>query len=293
MAADPLPYHCPTFKADFLLPPCTGKMAQIKRLQAKFPEAWLGPLDHCRVCKGAQLVTRELPDQATGKTYFIIEDPPEEKLPQELPNALGEKLPQELEECMSISLSEKINVQPTVKVVPPRCPKHPGEPQIAATGKRAGQYLGACLVCMQERGAGRKPKDNLTPAVARDLVVAPKPAAPAPDPPATRIPELAHDLKVNPAHPCKNHPYRESVIDSLGRNTRYCSECHQERGRRSGKMSQEHGKTGDPVSIPLNQGKYAELKIWLEEQAAENERSLNQEIMFRLKMSMRGANPLG
>ena len=73
----------------------------------------------------------------------------------------------------------------------------------------------------------------------------------------------------------------------------FCVECISERGRKSGEMVQARGLTGAPVSIPLNQGKYQELKSWLEREAEENERSLQQEIMFRLKRAMRKADVLG
>ena len=47
------------------------------------------------------------------------------------------------------------------------------------------------------------------------------------------------------------------------------------------------GLSGPPVAIPLNQPEYRELKIWLEEQAKEYERTLHKEIMYRLKLAMR------
>ena len=85
-----LPYHCPEFKLDALLPPCKAKLAQIKTLRSKFPDAWLGPLEHCLGCKGEKLVTRET-----------------------------------METCMSNSQADKINVQPTVEATPPRRPLDP------------------------------------------------------------------------------------------------------------------------------------------------------------------------
>lgn len=92
---------------------------------------------------------------------------------------------------------------------------------------------------------------------------------------------------------CKEHPDQPSVIDRLGRDTRYCRECHQARGRASGMLAQKKGLTGPPVAIPLNQEKYAGLKKWLQEQAEDNERSLNQEIMFRLKQARAMAEKAG
>jgi hypothetical protein len=68
-----------------------------------------------------------------------------------------------------------------------------------------------------------------------------------------------------------------------------CNECLSDRGRASGIRGQYSGKTGPPVSIPLNQERFAEIKTWLEESAKEYERTMNEEIMFRLKMAMRQA----
>ena len=99
-----LPYHCPEFKLDALLPPCKAKLAQIKTLRSKFPDAWLGPLEHCLGCKGEKLVVRELPAVATVKQDLTV---------------------QEEEKCMSNAQAEKINVQPTVEATPPRRPLDP------------------------------------------------------------------------------------------------------------------------------------------------------------------------
>lgn len=90
-----------------------------------------------------------------------------------------------------------------------------------------------------------------------------------------------------PQFPCKKHPERESIVDKLGRPMGLCKECLSERGRASGLKGQYSGRTGPPVSIPLNQERFAEIKTWLEESAKENERTMNEEIMYRLKMAMR------
>jgi hypothetical protein len=76
-------------------------------------------------------------------------------------------------------------------------------------------------------------------------------------------------------------------IDRLGRSMGMCETCLSARGRRSGLENTRLGKTSPPVAIPLNQAEYAELKEWLEEQAKEYERTLQREIMYRLKMAMR------
>ncbi len=106
-------------------------------------------------------------------------------------------------------------------------------------------------------------------------------------PEALPLPMITDIADIQTLHTCKKHLERPAKIDRLGRSMGLCEECLSERGRASGIKGQYARLTGPPVSIPLNQGKYAELKAWLEKQAAENERTLTQEIMYRLKMIMR------
>lgn len=68
---------------------------------------------------------------------------------------------------------------------------------------------------------------------------------------------------------------------------RLCPECISERGRKSAERNRELGVTNAPFSIPLNTGKWAELKEWLAEQAEEYNRTLTEEVMYRLKIAMR------
>jgi hypothetical protein len=101
------------------------------------------------------------------------------------------------------------------------------------------------------------------------------------------------DKNLRPAIPempipaCKNHPEAPSKIDKLGRPMGLCVACLSARGRRHGRINREAGKIAPPVAIPLNLPKYRELLEWLTEQAEENERSLHQEIMYRLKLARR------
>lgn len=201
----------------------------------------------------------------------------------------------------------------------PRCPKHPQEPQVAcsSTSKRAGQFMGACKICIAERRLNWKPAAaKMTPAVARDLGLkaAPPPSASKGDNTAgvvkfkdaaeavrvlgkDKLPELGQDepegrplYAAGPKPSCNNHPDRPAKIDRLGRSMALCDECLSIRGRKAGIDNHKRGLTSPPVSIPLNQAKYAELRTWLDIQAEENERSLQNEIMFRLKLAMREAS---
>jgi|WetSurMetagenome_2_1015567.scaffolds.fasta_scaffold46588_3 hypothetical protein len=293
-----LPYHCAKLHLDTMRPPCEAKIVQAEALMAKSPNAMIGALEHCLNCKGQNLQVR----------------PAKEQQMEPMPSPMA----------ADITPIRRENEPPVAAA--PRCPKHPAEPQVACgpDSKRAGQYLGACKICMAERRTGREKKldtKQMTPAVARDFGVAPvvmralppdkiaagraavtrmvesrdkaREAARQSSEPVAPEATVKDNLTVQLPPPdlaCKNHPDRLAKIDSLGRNMRICNECMAERGQRSAQANRDSGVTGAPFFIPLNAGKWAELKSWLEEQAGENERTLQQEIMFRLKLAMRADN---
>jgi hypothetical protein len=310
-----LPYHCPRLSnGNFLRSPCAGKIAEAEERRAKFPQALLGALEHCLNCRGKDLVEREAP---------VI--PPDEKNRTITVSAIEEAIP--LDERKSESKLNDIpltakegvmeytgDIRPEVTmgaqfVGPPQCPKHPQEPQVQCgpDSKRAGQFMGVCKICMAERRLGRKKgkaKEKMTPAVARDIgkgrqtsmkgAVVFKDEAEAErvlgPGKITVVHALDSKATVSPVPPesaCKKHPDRLAQIDALGRNMRLCPECLAERGRKSAEKNREQGLTGAPFNIPLNAGKWAELKEWLSREAEENERTLRQEVMYRLKRVMR------
>ena len=133
-------------------------------------------------------------------------------------------------------------------------------------------------------------REQMSAAVARDLKKR-GPETKAQDPetkeptPETMLPDDCPGKAglTAPVLTCKNHPDRPVKFDSLNRSMGLCQECVTKRGRESGRMSNKHGATAPPFYIPLNQAKYADLKGWLIAQAAENERTLQQQIMFSLK----------
>lgn len=95
---------------------------------------------------------------------------------------------------------------------------------------------------------------------------------------------------------CKHHP---DTPDH--KNTGLCLNCLGERAAANSRNRKGRKTSTGETPVPpdnnwvpvcknhLRQAKYAELKVWLEEQAKENERTLNQEIMYRLKLAMREA----
>ena len=265
-----LPYHCPTLKGDFLHSPCGRQVAAAQERRQKFPQAVMPyGLEQCLRCQGKDLVSREVRKDMKSVAEF--------KSVAEAERVLGPG-----------------KVSAAAAATAPPCPRHPDEPQIACkkTSKRAGQYMGACLICMADRRAGKPLKDKMTPAVRRDFRKngardqgageglrtageTPAPLMPAPTGP------------VPPEPRCSEHPERPAVIDIMGRNMGKCKECLSARGREGGLKSQERKATAQPFFISLNQGKYAELKVWLEETAEDNERTLPQQIMFLLRQARR------
>lgn len=139
-----LPYHCPRLhKAYFLRSPCAGKVAEAEALRTKFPQALLGPLEHCLNCQGKDLIERQAPGvEYTGDirpevTREIVTFPLEAQNGARKSNEITEGAPL-LEEIMedkssSNPLSQKeapMAQAETIKTTPPvppelACKKHP------------------------------------------------------------------------------------------------------------------------------------------------------------------------
>jgi hypothetical protein len=119
---DLLTHRCPRLNARFNGPgPCERNQERAKALEAKGIK-WLGPLEHCRECKGKELE----------------EIAPEGKDPQ-----AGAPTPPEAYATMADGVF---------------CARHPEERQIVIEkeGPRQGQVMGACRKCLQERKLGRR-----------------------------------------------------------------------------------------------------------------------------------------
>jgi hypothetical protein len=152
-----LPYHCPRLRCDYLRSPCAKMIEAAAEKWAVFPRAMLEFKDHCLECRGQELVRREGAKGAGVQSA------------QEDTDMRGVVAFKDEAEARRVLGPDKI---PAVSEAP-CCPRHPNELQVACseTGKRAGQFMGACKVCMAERRVGRKPKgtEKMTPAVLLDL----------------------------------------------------------------------------------------------------------------------------
>lgn len=204
-----LPYHCPRLhNGNFLRSPCAGKVAEAQARRAKFPQALLGALEHCLDCQGRDLVVRAAPEGGKGVEVGRPGQPAGDKLssssdhggtpslkvnkiPPNPPLVKGGKKAGTAQEDRGMGTAVKFKDQEEAERVlgagtvpkedpdPPKCPKHPGEPQIACNpeGKRAGQYMGKCRVCQDElvkkmnaaKASKKITRGKMTPAVARDL----------------------------------------------------------------------------------------------------------------------------
>lgn len=177
----PLPYHCDQLAGDYLRMPCENNLVKAREYREKFPKSLLPyPLDYCEKCQGKELVTRKA---QIAKYTGDIRPEVTREISTIRENQSGQK-----EEAMA-EAERVLGPGKLTAVEVPRCPNHPEEPQVACgpNTKRAGQYLGSCKVCMVERGAKRiKVKDEMSPAVARDLAKKSVPVKPvcqiSPDP---------------------------------------------------------------------------------------------------------------
>lgn len=353
-----LPYRCDKLCSEFLRRPCEKNLARVKAMREKFPEAWIGPLEHCLTCRGLDLITREAPvSHFEGKTELQARIPgrlvapplPDNSQdfdkvspldPKEAPRE--EPFKEEREMAGVVVFKNEAEAErvlgpgkltgmagetasgpegsqagtpatlgrpaPLGTPAPPTAPaptkgqfcKH--HPEVESHKNKHGSYTGLCRPCMAARAAAnsrnrgrKKDKGKMTPAVARDLGKKQKPGlSPVTLPEGSQAGTPAPLTAAGSSVPtCKNHPEVPAKIDSLGRSMGLCPACLTARGRASGTKNTALGLTSAPVAIPLNQAKYAEIRQWLGEQAAENERTLLQEIMYRLKLAMRAGTVWG
>lgn len=293
---DLLPYHCAKLRGDFLREPCSSNLVKAREHRAKFPQALLGPLEHCLGCEGRELVVREVPlteTVSTGESTMQQLSPEKiartRKMVQGMVERYGTESARQEEQAMGGVVkfrdeaelgAGKFQADPA-----PRCPKHPEEPQIACKGARAGQYLGACQVCMQERRVGRKGKEKMTPAVVRDLGIWTKPAPPYPlqPAPAPAPAPAVHGGEVTPARPmCLTHnlPIK---FNAKGISMGGCEECRREIAAMGG-----HKAKIQLAANPLERvfaGYEAEL-AWLLQLAAEQLRTPAAQLVFLLRQTM-------
>lgn len=253
-----LPYHCPRLRADYLQRPCEKNIARVKALLAASKRGWargeqvhLGPLEHCRECRGVELVIRKPEEIMSGQGAGPVSQPENQA-------AAGE-----VKYCKNC-------------------------PTVEAHKNKNEHSMGLCLACLRKRAAensrnrGRKgaaaaPRRETKTNGEAERCLGPE-----------RLKDLLgaeHDEVPR----CKNCPDKPAVIDRLGQNMGFCKDCLAARGRRMGMLAHQKGDTAAPCYIPMGAAEYADIKAWLEEDAKEFERTLQKSIMYHLKIAHRRA----
>jgi len=294
-----LPYHCPIFKTDHLLEPCQKNLARVKALKANHKP--LGPLERCAECKGKMLETRPrtviegLPaPESWVEERFMNPDPPEYVRPEqkgwephpELTTApLFLKDAKKEPEMRQLSPEKIAKVRKVVQGMAERYkrykkePKRPELPQLSPEKEETYHRI----MAKQEEILPELPKTEDISEIDPHFTGEMSTEEYIRDMRGPKKEEIVQEaVKIAPVEVryCPNHPEVPQRIDSLGRFMGMCQECLVERGRKC-------GLTAPPVAIPLNLQRYSELKAWLIEQADQNERTLQKEIMWRLKTAWR------
>lgn len=297
-------YRCERFKTNYIKYPCAHNMDRIADLIEKNNENWgnsgsttyLGPLEHCAMCRGNELI--ELDDSPLPPSDTI--EAAQENIPDDLVNILTIIKNQEkrgkpvsrlelslvldikhykidlyIKELLTRGKIEKVSKSfPNTFVIKKGVGRQivaqaPLHPKIAA---QKDGHQGGDRPTLPENPPGENQSHPIMTISATTNEEKKINTPPECEKQAQNIPELFLS--------CNNHPGVPAKIDQLGRSMGLCNECVAERGRQVGKTRIQ------TTPIPLNHPKYAPLKIWLEEDADINERSLSQEIMYCLKKYM-------
>ena len=293
-----LAYHCPRLRSEHLRSPCVLNMAKFKELRAKFPQALLGPLEHCGACKGKDLVVKESPAAATvkekdmsGVVAFKSVAEAEKVLGTGVLGKLtpGESIDRSVEGTSPVSSS--ITGPPQAKGQ--FCKNHP---EIESKIDKNGHHMGLCRECLAARAAANSRKRGLkvakkkmTPAVARDLGIAPAQPVRQISPAETKIDVHATAPTPDPQPMCLTHnlPIK---FNAKGVSMGGCEECRREIAAMGG-----HKAKIQLSMHPLERvfaGHDVELE-WLYSQAREQVRTPEGQLIYLCKQAMREASVVG
>jgi hypothetical protein len=159
-------YRCEKWLANFVQSPCKKNLARIKALTKNAPKAHLGPLEHCRECRGKGLITlerREEPMQKAVKEQMppaVALDPGEVKKVFAAAIKPGVQLPGSTPLPVAPDTHPSVQSAAVAPVEHP-CPNHPDKERLV---DKIGRVTGFCIECHRERGkkqlftgAGAKP----------------------------------------------------------------------------------------------------------------------------------------
>ena len=163
-------YRCEKWRANFIRRPCEPNLARIKALTKNAPNAHLGPLEHCRECRGERLITldqREEPMQKAVKEQMppaVARDSGEVKEVFAAATKPGVQLPGPTPLPVAPDTHPSVQSAAVAPVEHP-CPNHPDKERLV---DKIGRVTGFCIECHRERGkkqlltgAGAKP-GNIT-----------------------------------------------------------------------------------------------------------------------------------
>lgn len=88
------------------------------------------------------------------------------------------------------------------------------------------------------------------------------------------------NVALEPVPKCKRHPDRDAIVNGRGISTGKCRECIETDGKTGGDIRK------NPVAFMLRYPRYKALLDDLQKAADENERTLEQEVIFRLKKTL-------
>jgi len=216
-----LPYRCERLRGDYLQSPCGRQVAEAEARRQKFPQALLGPLEHCLACRGRDLIIREA---AAGKIEPSVEPsvdlPAAAKKAKEGQNMGGVVACKDEAEAARVLGPGKIPViaecLPPLPVKGQFCKYHP---EVESRRNKHGTYMGLCRECLAAR-ASRNSRNRgqkalhakMTHAVARDL--GKRPPARLPDTPPDPLRCATHNLPIK--------------FNRLGVSMGGCEVCRQE-----------------------------------------------------------------
>ena len=169
MMVHPLPsfrYRCEKWLANFVQSPCKKNLARIKALTKNAPKAHLGPLEHCRECRGKGLITLERREEPMQKAVKEQMPPAVARDPGEVKKVFAAAIKPGVQLPGSTPLPVAPDTHPSVQSVAGApvehpCPNHSDKERLV---DKIGRVTGFCIECHRERGkkqlltgAGAKP----------------------------------------------------------------------------------------------------------------------------------------
>jgi hypothetical protein len=133
--------------------------------------------------------------------------------------------------------------------------------------------------------SGRKMRARIRKETNMAKAEAPRVKVESPPPENVRVavvvePAPGPNVALEPVPKCKRHPDRDAIVNGRGISTGKCRECIETDGKTGGDIRK------NPVAFMLRDPRHEALLNDLQEAAEANERTLEQEVIFRLKKTL-------